>query len=104
MTDYISRESALQAIIKLPETRGYGSAHTFEYVWEADAICDVVKEIPAADVAPVVHGMWIKYPRPHYFKCSICRMIVPYEKAVLVNGQRRYHYCPNCGAKMDLEG
>lgn len=55
----------------------------------------------AADVAPVVHGRWIKYPRAHYFKCSECKCIVPYKKAMIMDGERKYKYCPNCGAKMD---
>lgn len=55
----------------------------------------------AADVAPVVHGRWIKYPRARYFKCSECRCIAPYKKAMVMDGERKYKYCPNCGAKMD---
>lgn len=56
---------------------------------------------PAADVAPVVHGKWVEYPRAHYFKCSNCKYTVPYRKANLFNGKREYNYCPHCGAKMD---
>lgn len=55
----------------------------------------------SADVAPVVHGWWIKYPRAHYFKCSKCKFIAPYKKAMVMDGERKYKYCPNCGAKMD---
>lgn len=63
----------------------------------------VVRDFPPADVAPVVHGKWIEYPRPHYFKCNKCKYTVPYRKALLHNGKRDYNYCPHCGAKMDLE-
>lgn len=59
--------------------------------------------IPAADVAPVKHGKWIEYQIPHYFKCSECKCTVPYVKAVLIDGKRKYNYCPACGAKMDKE-
>lgn len=55
----------------------------------------------AAEVAPVVHRRWIEYPRAHYFKCSECKFIVPYKKAMIMNGERKYNYYPNCGAKMD---
>ena len=56
--------------------------------------------IPPADVAPVVHGMW-EYEEPTIntygmVKCTVCNWwsIDPYVSIV-------YHYCPNCGAKMD---
>ena len=62
-----------------------------------------IRGVPAADVAPVVHGRWVEYPRAHYFKCSECRYTVPYRKAVSINGRREYSYCPNCGARMDGE-
>lgn len=59
--------------------------------------------MPTVDIKPVEHGYWVEYPRPHYFKCSECKYIVPYRKAVSVNGEREYNYCPHCGAIMDLE-
>lgn len=67
--------------------------------------CDWMKCLKedVADVAPVVHGKWIEYPRPHYFKCRECKYTVPYRKAMLRSGKREYHFCPNCGAKMDSE-
>lgn len=59
-------------------------------------IFEIISEIPAADVAPVVHGRWddsIDGITPY---CSICgqshRMMI-----------RTPNYCPNCGAKM-IEG
>lgn len=61
----------------------------------------VASEEPAADVAEVVHGQWIEYPSPHYFKCSECKCTVPYKKAMAIDGERKYKYCPSCWAKMD---
>lgn len=46
--EYIDREAALRAILGQPPDAHYPG-------WYADSI----KEIPAADVAPVVHGEWI---------------------------------------------
>lgn len=46
--------------------------------------------IPAADVAPVVHGRRVDYGG-FYCRCSQCEGTLP----VCSN------YCPNCGAKMD---
>ena len=64
---------------------------------------DLLDSIPAADVAPVVHGRWIEYPVAHYFKCSECKYTVPYQKAALLNGKRSYTCCPHCHTVMDLE-
>lgn len=88
-----------------------------EYIEKADAInllwlfadescASVVSDfegLPAADVAEVRHGKWVEYPRAHYFKCSECKYTVPYRKAIFVNGNREYDYCPSCGARMDKE-
>ena len=53
-----------------------------------------VLRIPAADVAPVVHGEWV-YDRWCEFKCSICG----HWSNTLPRAQE--NYCPNCGARMD---
>ena len=56
---------------------------------------------PAMDV---VHGRWVMVGKTFlhsqydlFTKCSVC-------SRVYVRGdyQEPYHYCPNCGAKMDL--
>ncbi len=80
---------------------------------------------PAAEVAPVRHGKWRgrqfdfedDYPtieKSHYIKCSNCehnhylvvfdffynlyKTRVDYDDPGFIP-----NYCPNCGAKMDLE-
>lgn len=54
-------------------------------------------ECVLADVAPVRHGWWIKCTST-YCMCSECkRYWIP------IDDQYDYHYCPNCGAKMDKE-
>ena len=59
---------------------------------------DDIKAIPTADVAPVVHGKWrIGGVHPNgvigNWKCSVCGG----------TGLSDSNFCPNCGAKMDLE-
>lgn len=52
-------------------------------------------EEPAADVAPVVHGVWVcvnKIDPISGYRCSKCRRRVGFDLTP---------YCPNCGAKMD---
>lgn len=57
----------------------------------------MLEKLPAADVAPVVHGQWgtarFNLETGNYEKqCTRCR-----------NFSKEYGkpYCPNCGAKMD---
>lgn len=66
-------------------------------------LVDIFSEIPAADVAPVVHGRWIhsRYEdcseQFELVKCSQCNHEA-YAMALYVRGG---NYCPACGAKMD---
>ena len=63
----------------------------------------LLADIPAADVAPVVHARWIhsRYEdcseQFELVKCSQCNHEA-YAMAFYVRGG---NYCPNCGAKMD---
>ena len=56
-----------------------------------------IKEIPAADVAPVRHGHWIEQPLDFdlcgvaYYQCSECGK----------EQQTPSHYCQFCGARME---
>ncbi len=60
----------------------------------------VVRDFPAADVAPVVHGKWEYEPETintyAVLKCSECGWWT-----LDLSIDRAYHYCPNCGARCD---
>ena len=60
---------------------------------------DVIRGVPAADVAPVVHGKWIE--DHDYLKCPECGVMVKWDFTFFDIGN--WNYCPNCGAKMDKE-
>ena len=95
MAEYIEKKDA-KATIK----RRLGKMDLFESLFNAD-----IDAMPAADVAPVVHGRWIKYttdgenmfgePIEIVFacSCSVCGL----------DGRWESNYCPNCGARMDGE-
>lgn len=101
MKEYIERAEALDICQKEYEDRLRMADYCGDTVaWD---IGGAIKGIPAADVAEVRHGKWVEYPRAHYFKCSECKYTVPYRKAIFVNGNREYDYCPSCGARMDKE-
>ncbi len=53
-------------------------------------LVDTFAEIPAADVAPVVHGHWKVDCEGYYPFCSECA-----RKLLELS-----NYCPHCGAKM----
>ena len=59
----------------------------------------LIDKIPAADVTPVKHGKWIGGTFNYFRYCSECNKAEHYIN--ILNGQRKY--CPNCGARMDLE-
>ena len=64
-----------------------------------------INHAPTIDAVPVKHGRW-EYSENIYdestWACSICK-----EPWTLIDGTPKENdmmYCPNCGAKMDLEG
>ena len=84
MDEYIERETAIAIIMGEPPDAHYPH-------WYADKI----KAIPAADVAPVRHGRWVTQDETRTkFMCSWC-------ESKNYGGHEKF--CPNCGAKMDLE-
>lgn len=76
MTEYINRQAVLDLLWKDGRITTSG-----------------IKAIPAAGVAPVVHGRWVKV-KPVHYQCSVCG---------INTGGFTSNYCPSCGAKMDKE-
>ena len=66
----------------------------------------IITDLPTADVAPVRHGRWVEYENKvdkGFYYCSECkRQAVNYDKEEYTI-EVLSDYCPNCGAKMDLE-
>ena len=85
MTDYIRREDALKALYN-------------DYAYAA---MDVIKRLPAADVAEVVHGQWYLLDdcANAGVYCSTCGRRVHREE--FAYKKLRSKYCPHCGARMD---
>ena len=98
MTDYISREAALNNLAK---------SYFAEVLDDLIHAEDAVNAVSAADVVEVVHGKWIwdgESRREYPYKCSECGKIDFY--AFLYDSETRKYkqqdnFCPNCGAKMD---
>lgn len=96
MAEYIERE-AVKDLLKL--------------YWNESAISlmNDIEELPAADVAPVVHGRWIEIERTEYYdsedkhidtevllRCSACG-----NRLEIYEGEDGYNYCPRCRTKMN---
>ena len=60
---------------------------------ERTALKHIVADFPSADVARVVHGLWLcaGTDTERFFLCNRCKKKEYWES----------NYCPNCGAKMD---
>lgn len=95
MTDYIRREDALFALRKAE--RG-GSMTALTRLERAYA---EIREMPAADVAEVVHGQWYMLDdcANAGLYCSACSRRVHREE--FAYKKLKSKYCPHCGARMD---
>ena len=110
MDEFISREETIKRIkeVYCAGCNSYNGVRC-RACGTGDAI-DIIDDFPAADVAPVRHGRWeechwveqdgpyslVAYPKAA-FRCSGCKYV--FKKELLW----RNNYCPNCGARMDIE-
>ena len=114
MAKYIDRDMAEQALIKEAAL----ILRKMPYITiadSADRMIKIVQEVPAADVAPVVHGRWVFgkdlaccwgqiLKNKYHLYCSECL-----EQAFNRSEDNDPDfdidtpYCPNCGSLMDKE-
>ena len=87
MDEYIKREDALGCVLGVFDRQR-------------------IKELPAADVEEVKHGKWIEVQKENIWndivpvlECSACGKYTVGTRGIMTKS----NYCPNCGAKMDLE-
>ena len=66
---------------------------------------NILRNMETVDAQPVKHGRWefvnlaksyLEAPCGDTLRCSVCNFVVDVSEQT--------PYCPNCGAKMDLEG
>ena len=63
-------------------------------------IAEAVAQKIAVDAKPMKHGHWLFYEEPdgyYHSECSECRQWC--DEDVFLKD--KWHYCPNCGARMD---
>lgn len=96
MAEYIEREALLAFPIR---TNHYDKENgNLDFILGIESVMEYAEYIPAADVMPVKHGRWICEETLgiislNGYECSICHNY---------NG-RATKYCPNCGAKMEVD-
>ena len=109
MDEYIKRKYAVDAVVDV-------YYDTLDINLSCEKFEAAIIEIPAADVAPMVHGRWLDRPKNQGLKdeeigtvgmvdgeprsscyCSECGEWLVASDEYAVKG----NYCPNCGAKMD---
>jgi hypothetical protein len=89
MAEYIGRDAAIEA-----------AKHAWAKGLEPSQYIEI---LPAADVAPVVHGRWDDSGRYTFpsgdtaVRCTNCGCTLTESEYHLNN----WNYCPVCGAKMD---
>lgn len=110
MSDLISRQAVVDVICDMHIGGKDGVANALPNTYGADLreIIEQIDSLPSADAQPVrhgrwewttstaveQHGTWLPYLKEGLtVKCSECGS----------RFDRPWHYCPNCGARMDGE-
>lgn len=93
MAEYIEREQVKDELLSWAVCIKHP-----EHLMREDAL-HVIDSIPAADVAPVVHGLW-RYRSKG--RCGVELFCTACDSAP-GSPQRKTKCCPNCGARMDGE-
>ena len=87
--EYVEREAALKATCEYCCEHDSCNSPCVEYLQAA--------ELTAAEVVEVRHGRWeLGGMFGDIGRCSNCHYMFPADTAM-----SEFHYCPNCGAKMD---
>ena len=91
MAEYIKREAAVKA------ANEWVSEACMAPVMRVSRLFDKLQKVPAADVAPVVHGRWMHLGGDEWC-CPACGFVISTEGSWEKPDKK---YCEDCGAKMD---
>ena len=87
-------------------TMNYKKTHSQTLLPMLDEVAKMIELLPAADVAEVKHGKWIEVQKENIWndivpvlECSACGKYTVGTRGIMTKS----NYCPNCGAKMNLE-
>jgi len=108
MSEYISREAAIRAInAVVSDIKAYSDKYCegaeqkiFEQLVNGILSArQAIIEIPAADVAPIVRGMWLASEgEANAFTCEKCGKTVEFGAGTTKDNE--FNHCPRCGAEL----
>lgn len=101
MAEYIDREAAVKAVKDYAHMVIDKGRKSLDTVDDTLNIVARIEKIPAADVAPVVHGRWDESKEHFYLNNGCKEWINFYCSECDAPNNSPTDYCPNCGAKMD---
>lgn len=101
MSDYISRDAAIEKIREAGCTDCGGSSGTICGFCDFENAVRLVNGLPTADVEPVRHGRWVNMGG--FPACSECACSPAVYEPKPNNPKGFPEWCYGCGAKMDLE-
>lgn len=103
MAEYIEKHQAVNLLTSLEnEFQQFKPFKSFEHAMYRK-LCETeiaIGKLPAADVAPVVHGRWLHSGYTDHLevvKCSECNHEAFAISLYVCDG----NYCPNCGAECE---
>lgn len=99
MSDYISREKALNALGEQPLNWNDSEVSIAERaMWEEHKTA--IENIPSENVKPAVYGKWEHLDGDEWF-CTACCHVITTEESWKKTEKK---YCEECGADMRGEG
>ena len=94
MTEYIEKNKAIKELYEVYDYEFPTASGGFDE-YARMIVPNTIKNMPAADVAPVVHGRWIHKGNSQVWECSRCG------RGINNNPEGIDLYCYHCGAQMD---
>lgn len=95
MAEYIERAAIMEFPIRKDHCdKERANEH---FIFGIESVLEYVENLPAADVAPVVHGRWIHLGGDEWC-CSACGFVITTDGSW---DKPTKKYCEDCGARMD---
>lgn len=94
MAEYIEKNKAIKELYEVYDYEFPTASGGFDE-YARMIVPNTIKNMPAADVVPVVHGRWIYKGDSDMWVCSRCG------RSVNADPEGIDLYCYHCGAKMD---
>lgn len=95
MDEYVKRAAIMEFPIRKDHCdKEHANEH---FIFGIESVLEYVENLPAADVAPVVHGRWAHLGGDEWC-CSACGFVITTEGSW---DKPTKKYCEDCGARMD---